>query len=179
MHQHYAIAIRTNRYDAATMAMRDFSAISELPQTPAVYALCAGDRVNDFVAYIGISSKLRGRIYQHLVMRDSSATVESAPIRINVDSISSLRWWEDIRFQNRGQLEGAELVAFEILKPTMRSRGRVSGPGSAAFQDQSFRRTMMTLFESPPTGTLRFPGVRDLQRRLVELEKRIEALESK
>jgi hypothetical protein len=112
-------------------------------------------------------------------MRDSSATVESAPIRINVDSISSLRWWEDSRFQERGELEGAELVAFEILKPTMRSRGGISGAGLEASQDDSFFQSMMNLFQGPPTGTLLFPSIRDLQRRLNELERRVADLEAK
>jgi hypothetical protein len=160
------------------MSMRDFSSIQELPKSPAVYALCAGDRVNDFVVYVGISSNLRSRIYQHLIMRDSSAVVESAPVQINVDSISSLKWWQHDDFQSRDRLEGAEIVAFEVLKPTMRSRGGVSASGQKQSTKSVFRDEMLRLFHSTATGSLKFPNIRDLARKLSELERRIDELES-
>jgi hypothetical protein len=132
------------------MSMRDFSSIHELPKSPAVYALCAGDRVNDFVVYVGISSNLRSRIYQHLIMRDSSAVVESAPVQINVDSISSLKWWQHDDFQSRNRLEGAEIVAFEVLEPTMRSRGGVSASGHIVESNLGYFRWTTENWERKP-----------------------------
>tara|TARA_B100002003_G_scaffold228304_1_gene236547 strand:- start:289 stop:774 length:486 start_codon:yes stop_codon:yes gene_type:complete len=161
------------------MSARDFSSIGKLPTSPAVYALCAEDRANDFIAYVGISSNLRNRVYQHLVMRDSSAVVESSPVKVNVDSVSSLRWWVHEEFNTRDRLEGAELIAFEILEPTMRSRGRINTSGLKFSKNKKFREMMIKLFESDQAGTLNFPGIRDLTRRIAELEKRVEDLESR
>lgn len=158
--------------------MRDFSPISAIPEVPAVYALYAEAR-SEFVVYVGISSKLRGRVYQHLVMRDSSAVVESAPIQINVDSISSIRWWEHELFFDRARLEGAELVAFEVLKPTMRSRGGISSRARDVVEDEKFTSAMHELFLASPSGGVSFPGIRDLSSRLDALENRVISLESR
>jgi hypothetical protein len=111
-------------------------------------------------------------------MRDSSAVVESAPVQINVDSISSLKWWQHDDFQSRDRLEGAEIVAFEVLKPTMRSRGGVSASGQKQSTKSVFRDEMLRLFHSTATGSLKFPNIRDLARKLSELERRIDELES-
>ena len=54
--------------------MIELTSISDLPSVPAVYAMFGGQARSRFVAYVGLGSKLRGRIEQHLVRRDSSGT---------------------------------------------------------------------------------------------------------
>jgi excinuclease UvrABC nuclease subunit len=55
------------------------SSISKLPNVPAVYVLFGGKERRRYVAYVGIADKLKRRIEQHLVTRDSSvATGTSA-----------------------------------------------------------------------------------------------------
>src|SRR4051812_49012781 len=47
---------------------------SQLPKTPAVYALYGGWPPRMWVAYVGEGANVNGRIEQHFVRRDSSVT---------------------------------------------------------------------------------------------------------
>ena len=59
--------------------VKTIHSISDLPNTPAVYAMYGGQGRSLHVAYVGIGGKLRGRVEQHLVRRGSSvATGTSA-----------------------------------------------------------------------------------------------------
>jgi hypothetical protein len=52
--------------------MIELTLISDLPKVPAVYAMFSGQGRSRYVAYVGLGSKFRGRIEQHLVRRDRS-----------------------------------------------------------------------------------------------------------
>ena len=52
--------------------MRVFSQVYDLPNTPAVYAFYSEGRGPQYAAYVGIAGKLKQRIVQHLIRRDSS-----------------------------------------------------------------------------------------------------------
>lgn len=102
--------------------VRVAAAIGELPTVPAIYAMYGGqDR--RYVAYVGIGDNLRRRVTQHLVNRNSSATTDTGAVRLHPEQISAVMWWEHPSFADRVGLEAAELVAFDMLQPTMRSRG--------------------------------------------------------
>jgi len=103
--------------------MRDFSAISGLPNTPAVYALYSGGRgVGRYGAYVGIAGKLKQRITQHLIRRDSSVTTGTSAASLNPDYLTELALWDHTKFHEKVALKTAEMVAFEILNPALRSR---------------------------------------------------------
>jgi hypothetical protein len=43
---------------------------------------------------------------------------------LNPDYVTELRWWEHPDFAERYVLEAAELVAYDMLNPALRSRGQ-------------------------------------------------------
>jgi excinuclease UvrABC nuclease subunit len=63
--------------------MNVLHAISELPQTPAVYAMYGGKGPGRYVAYVGVAQKLRDRMVQHLARRDSSVAAGTSTVPLN------------------------------------------------------------------------------------------------
>ncbi len=154
------------------------SSISELPNVPAVYALYGGQGRRLYVAYVGIAGKLKQRVTQHLVNRDSSVTTGTSAARIDPEYVTQVGWWEHPKFQEAPFLEAAELVAFDALNPVLRSR--VTGTARAKQileSDEGFREDMRSLFSSQPAGRLSIPTLQDALARLAEVERRLAALE--
>ena len=106
--------------------MRDFTQIYTLPNAPAVYAFYSGGRGPQHVTYVGTAGKLKQRIIQHLIRRDSSVTTGTSAASLNPDHVTNLSWWEHSDFEVSAKLKAAELVAFEVLNPVLRSRGAVN-----------------------------------------------------
>ena len=157
--------------------------IALLPNVPAVYAMYGGRGQALYVAYVGVADRLRGRVEQHLERHDSSVTTGAAAVGLNPDHVTEVRWWVDPSFAERPVLEAAELVAFEVLNPALRSRGRVQGQARQLADDAAFADRMRTLFGGPPAGRLVVPTLQDaldriatLERRLDELAKRVETI---
>ena len=96
--------------------------INHLPSVPAVYALYGGHGAHRYVGYVGISDNLKRRINHHLVQRSSSVVTGVAVASLNPDLVTEVEWWEDKSFGKTLRLAAAELVAFEILNPVLRSR---------------------------------------------------------
>jgi hypothetical protein len=88
-----------------------------------------------------------------------------------------LRWWEHSDFGVRHILEAAELVAFEILEPALRSRGGIQEQSKALYADEEFTARMQTLFQGEPTGCLMILTLQDALDRIEELENRVRSLE--
>lgn len=160
--------------------------IGDLPQKPAVYALYGGKGRSLHVAYVGIAGRLRGRIIQHLVYRDSSVATGTSAAGLNPDHVTQLRWWEHKRFRKREVLEAAELVATEVLNPALRSRGKTTERARKLYAGPVFRKEMRDLFEDEPAGLLVVPTIQDAlallsrqERRIAELGKRVAALEKR
>ena len=155
------------------------SFISELPNVPAVYALYGGQGQRLYVAYVGIAEKLKPRVVQHLINRDSSVTTGTSPVRIDPDYVTQVGWWEHPIFEEVTFREAAELVAFDILKPVFRSR--VAGTDRAKRvleSDGDFREEVASLFRGEPTGRLTtLPTLQNALIRLAEVERRLAALE--
>lgn len=157
---------------------RDFSAISDLPDRPAIYVLHAGGS-RTYVAYVGIAgSSLRNRIRQHFLRRDSSVTTGTSAVSLDPDQVCELTWWEHERFGERHALEAAELVAFELFEPTLRSRGGVQSASERLARDGAFQQQMRAHLSSAPAGRIRFPTLADAFARIEKLEARLRELEN-
>jgi hypothetical protein len=92
---------------------------------PAVYALFGGHGKGLYVAYVGIADSLKRRIVQYLVRRDSSVATGTSAVGLNPDYVIVVDWWEHPDFAERFKLQVAELVAFDVLNPALRSRGKI------------------------------------------------------
>jgi hypothetical protein len=158
-------------------AMKEVDRISLLPDVPAVYALYGGQGRSGHVAYVGIADRLRPRIEQHLVQHSRSVTTGSSAAGLNAEHITELCWWADSSFKKSPALQAAELIAFEVLDPVLRSRGRVPKQAKQLFDDETFHNRLRTLFEGQPAGRLLLPRLQDALDRIAMLEHRVEYLE--
>jgi len=153
------------------------SSISELPNKPAVYALYGGRKRSLHVAYVGIAESLRRRIIQHLVTRDSSVATGTSAVHLNPDYVTEIRWWEHSDFADLPFREAAEMVAFEVLDPALRSRGATTGRAKQLCSDSKFREKMRLLFSGEASGSLTIPNLQYALERIAELERRVAELE--
>jgi hypothetical protein len=145
-----------------------------LPRAPAVYAMYGSGRR---VAYVGMAGQLHSRLSQHFVRRDSSVVTPATPVRLDTDHIRHVEWWEHASFADRDLLHAAELVAFDVLDPVLRSRGNPTAAAMAVYQDEKFRAEWERAFTSAPTGRLVRTRLQDLARQVLRLEERVSALE--
>jgi hypothetical protein len=159
--------------------MKTPDAISDLPNGPAVYALCGGKNRGRHLAYVGIADDLKRRIIQHLVDRKSSVATGTSAVGLNPDYVTELTWWESEKFNQRSVLEAAELIAFEVLKPVLRSKGAIKGEAKKLYEDKEFASEFRKLFHSEPNGRLILPSLPDLVVEVGELKKRVQLLESR
>jgi transposase-like protein len=156
---------------------REIDAVSQLPNVPAVYAMLGGKGANAHVAYVGIAGKLKQRITQHLVRRDSSVTTGASAVSLNPNLVTEVWWWEHEEFALKAKLDAAELIAFEILNPALRSRAPASEEARRLVADADFASALRELFASTPAGTLVLPTLQTALRRIELLEERVRHLE--
>jgi hypothetical protein len=159
--------------------MREAATISELPNAPAVYALYGGRGQGLHAAYVGVAEALHRRIRQHLVTHDSSVTTGASVASLNPNLVTEVRWWEHPAFSERPRLEAAELVAFKVLDPVLRSRGVVQDTVNKILAEQNFESEMEALFAGDPIGRLSIPTLQDALERIEALEHQLAALEKK
>ncbi len=76
-----------------------------------------------YAACVGLGSKLKSRVEQHLIRRDSNVTTGVSAVSLNPDYLTEVRWWERSDFDKQEVLEAAELVAFDVLKPAIMTIG--------------------------------------------------------
>jgi hypothetical protein len=146
------------------------------PNVPAVYALMGGRGATAHVAYVGIAGRLRGRLEQHLILRDSSVTTGVKAASIIPENVTEVRWWEHPRFADRAGLEAAEIVAIDQLDPALRSRGATTAVATALLADAGIAADFAALFSGQPTGRLILPSLQDALDRIDALERRIDTL---
>jgi hypothetical protein len=154
-----------------------FLGLADLPNCPALYALCGGTSRHAYVAYVGITDKLKRRAAQHLLTRDSSAATGTSATGINPDYVTEIRWWEHRRFSKPAAREAAELVAFGVLDPALRSRKRVGKAAQDLLMSSRFRKEMEMLLKNAPTGHLHIPSLEQVARRLATFEDRLARIE--
>jgi hypothetical protein len=157
--------------------MIEINEIKNLPSVPAVYALLGGSDSRSYVAYVGIGGKLKSRIVQHLVRKDSSVTTGTTATSLNPEHVTQVRWWEAKEFTDEDSLHAAEVVAIRVLDPALRSRGSVRSKALELLADPLFDRTYSALFEGEPTGVLHVPSLTGALERIAQLEQRICSLE--
>lgn len=161
--------------------MRAFTAVRSLPRVPAIYVLhskeSGGRGRQAYAAYVGLATDLNQRVVQHLWRQDSSATTGTSAVHLNPEYITEVCWWEHPYFAMEGGLEAAEQVAAELLKPVMRSRGKVPAKAKALLADENFMVGLTTLFAGDPAGRIALPSLEDLLDRLEVLEGRVATLE--
>jgi hypothetical protein len=80
----------------------------------------------------GIRRRRRRRHLTHtsgsiLINRDNSVSTGISAVGVNPDYSTEVRWWTTREFTGRAVLEAAELGAFDVLDPVLRSRKRVKG----------------------------------------------------
>lgn len=148
--------------------------INQMPTAPGVYALCSGQGAYRHVAYVGSSDNLRRRIYHHLVRKSSSVVTGEAAVSLNPDLVTEVDWWEHDRFSEPLAVEAAEIVAFEVLEPTLRSRLKVVRAKEYLDAHPELRESMHALFIGTPTGRL---TRRSVLRQLEDAVERIQSLE--
>lgn len=159
--------------------MIELTNISGLPNVPAVYAMFGGQGRSRFVAYVGLGSKLRGRIEQHLVRRDSSVTTGVSAVSLNPEFVTEVRWWEHPDFVKKDVLEASELIAFDVLDPALRSRGGITDRAKNLHRNDSFQTRMKAVFSGHATGRLRIRTVNQAWDQIDELASRIRRIEDR
>ena len=159
--------------------MKHLTSISDLPNTPAVYAMFGGQGRSRYVAYVGLGSKLRGRVEQHLVRRDSSVTTGVSAVSLNPDYVTEVQWWEHPDFEKQDVLEAAELVAFDVLEPALRSRGGITDRAKQKYAEEEFRMNMTSLFSGEPAGRLVIRSLVEAWEKIDEIEERLRKVEEK
>lgn len=162
---------------AADRVPRRVVALGEVPNCPAVYAMHDGSPGARSVSYVGQAGRLRTRLRQHLVQRDSSVTTGAALVSLNPDLVRTVEWWTYDRLGDREIREAAELVAFDVLDPVLRSRGRPTTRAMELYNDRQFREEWQEMFAGPASGTLTIDTLPGLAVRLRALEARVESLE--
>lgn len=110
--------------------MHEIQAIAQLPSVAAIYAMYGGD-TRRYVAYVGKGDVLRRRINQHLLLRNSSVSTGTTATALIPDHVREVVWWEHARFVESVVLQAAELVAFDVLEPALRSRGGIGAHAAA------------------------------------------------
>jgi hypothetical protein len=144
-----------------------------------VYCLFGGRGPRRYSAYVGLADSLRRRVLHHLVLRNSSVTTGAAAVSLNPALVTEIDWWTSEDFSDRVTLEAAELVAFEVLEPALRSRGAVTAAAKSLADSSKFALTMSALFRGPPAGHMTFADTEQVHERLDDLERRVQLLESR
>lgn len=155
--------------------MKIIYSIRDLPNEPAIYALYSGHATGEYVVYVGVAKKLRQRVEQHLIKHDSSVTTGQSAVKLETQFLSKLKWWEEPGFSIRARLEAAELVASDLLKPALVSRGNSRNDSRELFSDNVFYESMKELIANP-SGVL---ILLTAEERIQKLEDRITHLEEK
>jgi len=71
----------------------------------------------------------------------------------------------------------AELVAFRVLDPALRSRGGIRQSAIDLSEDPVFAKDIEALLRREPSGRYQPPALQDLADRMAELEARVKELE--
>jgi hypothetical protein len=76
-------------------------------------------------------------------------------------------------------LEAAELVAFDVLEPALRSRGGITTEAKQLYADAKFNERMRLLFEGEAAGHFFISTLQSALERIAELEHRVAVLEER
>src|SRR5437660_6082407 len=114
-----------------------------------------------WVAYVGDAGNLRQRLGQHFINRDSSVVTGTSAAGLNIDHVRYVEWWEHEAFKDEDSRRAAELVAFDLLNPALRSRANPRRIARDLYGDRGFYGSMAEVFNAPPAGMLLLPRLPD------------------
>lgn len=134
------------------------------------------DRNGD-VAYVGYSKNLRNRIVQHMIRRDSSVATGVSATVLNPEKVARICWWLKQEFSDQAYLEAAAVVAFEVLNPSLRSRGSITNRAQDVIADRTFYDENVCLFRGEPSGDYHPKTFDNLAELVLELHNRVTELE--
>lgn len=155
------------------------SVLSGTPKDPGVYALYAGEGRSTYVAYVGATSSIRHRLIEHIVRRDSSVTTGVSAVSIRVELLTKVSWWCLPEFSDPRIRLAAELVAFDVLDPVLRSRAKVGKESRELGTSSEFHARIAAVISGSPSGTLYLASDREFVRLLEALDRRVARLESR
>lgn len=147
---------------------------SSIPKEAGIYAMY---NRNGDVAYVGHSTNLRNRIVQHMVRRDSSVATGVSATVLNPEKVARICWWLKQEFSDQAYLEAAEVVAFEVLNPSLRSRGSITNRAQDIIEDGTFHDEFVCLFRGEPSGDYHPKTFDNLAELVLELHNRVTELE--
>jgi hypothetical protein len=98
-------------------------------------------------------------------------------VGLRADHVRQVDWWEDAGFSDDVRLQAAELVAFDVLEPALRSRGGIGEAARALSKDDNLRTQMDRLFRGQPSGRLTLPALGQLANQVADLERRLASIE--
>ena len=143
-----------------------------------MYALYGGQPPRTWVAYVGMAGDLNRRLIQHFVNRDSSVVTGASAAGLNIDLVRRVDWWEHPSFGDGDALHAAELIAFEVLDPALRSRGNPRKNALTKVDDQAFRAEIEALVRGAAAGRFLPPDLWDIYARVIALEEEVTELRS-
>ena len=98
---------------------------------------------------------------------------------LNPDVVGKVCWWESDHFTDVGALKACEIIAFDLLNPTLRSRGGVETTTQRYLGDKRFNSEMRKVISGSPSGTLILRNLEDVLERLDRHDELISRLESR
>jgi hypothetical protein len=149
-----------------------------VPKEPGIYAMYGGLPPRTWVAYVGQAGNVAQRLAQHLDRRSSSVATGTSAVGLNVDHIAYVAWWLHPSFSDKVYRLAAELVAFRVLEPALRSRGGIEQSAIDLSEDPKFAQQIEGLLRRDPTGRFQPPVLSELADRVADLEVRLQRLES-
>jgi hypothetical protein len=78
------------------------------------------------------------RLSQHPDRRSSSVATGTLAVGLNVDHVAYVAWWVHPSFSDKTHRLAAELVAFRVLDPALRSRGGIEQSAIDLSEDPRF-----------------------------------------
>jgi hypothetical protein len=156
--------------------LRDYYDVRRIPKEPGIYCLLGHSERGAYPAYVGKASRLQIRVSQHLEYRNSSVTTGASAASLKPELVAGCQYWTHADFADAATLAAAELVAFDVLQPVLRSRGGLNQAADALRMSKQFNEWARKLL-TKPSGEVRFRSISELSAVLRSLEERIVALE--
>lgn len=150
-----------------------------VPQRPGLYAMHGGEQPRTWVAYVGIAGGIAGRLVQHFYYQNSSVVTRTSAVGVNIKYVTFVDWWEHPLLEDETQRHAAELIAFRILDPALRSRGNPRRAATALLEDHDFVTNIEALLKAEPSGRFLPPRLSSLAEEVESLRSRIEQLEQR
>lgn len=112
-------------------------------------------------------------------VRDSSVTTGASAVSLNPDLVTELRWWEHAQFSHRDWLEAAEMVAFDLFQPVLRSLGGIRTAARSLYTSEQFQVETRTVLSGDPAGRYLPITLDETIPRIELLEERLAALDNR